>query len=82
MYDEILGNLNKEDLLSDEEIGKDAVETMPDEQSNEIRWIIITQQSNILKSLTFQPIKGWDQADTQVKEKKVLYLPESLQERG
>ena len=82
MYDEILGNLNKEDLLSDEEIGKDAVETMPDEQSNEIRWIIITQQSNILKSLTFQPIKGWNQADTQVKEKKVLYLPESLQERG
>ena len=82
MYDEILGNLNKEDLLSDEEIGKDAVETMPDEQSNEIRWVIITQQSNILKSLTFQPIKGWDQADTQVKEKKVLYLPESLQERG
>ena len=82
MYDEILGNLNKEDLLSDKEIGKDAIETMPDEQSNEIRWIIITQQSNILKSLTFQPIKGWNQADTQVKEKKVLYLPESLQERG
>ena len=42
----------------------------------------MTQQSNVLKSLTFQPIKGWDQADTQVKEKKVLYLPESLQERG
>ena len=37
VYDEILGNLNKEDLLSDEEIGKDAVESMPDEKSNEIR---------------------------------------------